>query len=122
MTQQLAEETPLPLLLHPPDRLQERAPSQGYQFNHDGLLQSKRSRLAGVDWRLLDLFINLLNPAQRCLQSLPVAPEPEVHSSCYHLPRFKPPKNICSGSSSGVSPDAAVDQEPWGGQSQELAL
>ena len=29
MTQQLAEETPLPLLLSPPDRLQERPPSQG---------------------------------------------------------------------------------------------
>lgn len=121
MTQQLAEETPLPLLLHPLDRLQERAPSPRVSIRSQGSLADQEIQVSWGRPKTLDLFINLLNPAQCCLQSLPVAPEPQVHSSCYHPPRFGPPKNICSGSSSGVSPEAAVDQEPRGGQSQESA-
>lgn len=73
MTRQLAEETPFLLFLGPPNMLQETAPSEGHQFNHNSLLQSNRFRLARVDWRLFDLFINLASLAECCPQSSPVA-------------------------------------------------
>lgn len=97
-TQQLAEETPLPLLLSPPNRLQERAPSQGYPFDHDSLLQSERSWLARVDWRLFDLFINLSNLAQCCPQSLPAAPAPELQVH----PLLIPPRGLDRTNSSAA--------------------
>lgn len=121
-TRRLAEETPLPLLLSPPNRLQERAPSQGYPFDHDSLLQSERSWLARVDWRLFDLFINLSDLAQCCPQSLPAAPAPElqVHTLLTPPEVWTAPTRPQRGSGSrsredacsGVSPASAVDREP----------
>lgn len=73
MTQQLAEETPLLLLLGAPNMLQEMALSEGHQLDHNSLLQRNRFRLARVDWRHFDLFINLSSLAECCPQSSPVA-------------------------------------------------
>lgn len=78
MTQQLAEETQLLLLLGPPNMLRETAPSEGHQLDHNGLLQSNKSRLARADWRLSDLFINLSSLAECCPQSSPAAPALEL--------------------------------------------
>lgn len=89
MTQQLAEETPLLLLLGPPNGLQETTPSEGHQLDHNSLLQSNRSRSARVNWRLFDLFINLSSLAECCPKSSPVAPALvlPIHTFPTSLPR-----------------------------------
>ena len=88
-TQQLAEETPLPLVLCPPDRHRERAPSQGHHFITTA---SCRARDPGVDGRLSDPLADLSSPAGCCPHSF------QRHQPCSRkhtapaLPRFGTPR------------------------------
>lgn len=104
VTQQLAEETPLLLLLGAPNMLQEMALSEGHQLDHNSLLQRNRFRLARVDWRHFDLFINLSSLAERCPQSSPVALALEL--PMHTLPIFLPSSGAPAGHSRALAATA----------------